>query len=63
MSLLTGVRFLIAGFVCTLALALPYRPRIYWFRFVSFWVHLPFKAFGSLARWMLKQQDVKNPYE
>lgn len=63
MALLTGIRFFVASMVCVVALLLPYRLRIYFFQFVSFWVHLPFKIFGSLSRWMLKELGVQNPYE
>lgn len=56
------LRFFFASVVCTVALLLPYRLRLLWYRAASFWVHLPFKAFGLVARFVLSQTDEPNPY-
>lgn len=61
--MLTAVRFLIALVICVFALILPYALRILWFKIVSELVHLPFKLFGLIARFLIRQLDIKNPYE
>lgn len=61
--MLTALRFLIAFVICIIALMLPYRLRIIWFQVVSEAVHLPFKLFGLVARFLIKQLEIKNPYE
>lgn len=60
--MLTAFRFLVAMVVCLIALLLPYSLRILWFRLVSEIVHLPFKIFGLIARFLIKQLEIKNPY-
>lgn len=61
--MLVALRFLIALVICTVALFLPYTLRIYWFKLVSEVVHIPFKLFGWMARFLIKNLDIKNPYE
>lgn len=61
--MLTALRFLIAFVICVVALVLPYALRILWFKAVSELVHLPFKLFGLIARFLIRQLDIKNPYE
>jgi hypothetical protein len=61
--MLTAIRFLFAFLICLIALALPYSLRIIWFKLVSETVHLPFKLFGWTARFLIKQLEIKNPYE
>jgi len=56
-------QIIISFIVCSVALLLPYRARIIYFRIVSELVHLPFKIFGFISKWMLKQLDIENPYE
>lgn len=57
------VRLIFSSLICLIALLLPYRLRLMWFQMISFLVHLPFKLFGALAKWMLKELGVQNPYE
>ena len=61
--MLMPIRFLFALIVCLIALLLPYKLRVLYFKIVSELVHLPFKVFGKLARWILKELQIKNPYE
>ena len=61
--MLTAIRFLIALVICIIAICLPYSLRIFWFKLVSELVHIPFKVFGLIARFLIKQLDIKNPYE
>lgn len=61
--MLTAIRFLIALVICAVSLLLPYNLRIIWFKLVSTVVHLPFKLFGLIARFLIKELDIKNPYE
>ncbi len=56
------IQFFLALFVCTIALFLPYRLRIYWFSIVSFIVHLPFKIFGNLSHFLLKHIGEENEH-
>lgn len=57
------LRFLVSALVCLVALLLPYRLRLLWFRAVSELVHLPFKIFGFIAAYLLKQLEIENPYD
>lgn len=64
--LLTPVRMLITLGLGLIALALPYRLRLELLQLVAALVHLPFKAFGRLARYLLSQTASRaedaNPY-
>ncbi len=61
--MLTVLRFIASLIICLVALLLPYQIRITYFKLVSEAVHLPFKLFGRLAQWLLKELQVRNPYE
>ena len=56
------IRFLFSLLICTIALVLPYRVRVAYFQFVAWLIHLPFKLFGQLARFIMKQTGTENPY-
>jgi len=58
--ILKAFRFLIAIVICTIALALPYRARVYYFQFIAFIVHLPYKTFGKLSRYLLTKLNYLN---
>lgn len=64
--LLTPIRMLITLGLGLIALALPYRLRLELLQLVAALVHLPFKAFGRLARYLLSQTASRaedaNPY-
>lgn len=53
--LLSIPRIIISFIICFIALLLPYRLRISFFKIVSELVHFPFKLFGWMAKFMLKQ--------
>lgn len=57
------LRFLVAAVVCGIALFLPYRARVAYLRAIALIVHLPFKVFGKLARFLLGQLGQENPYD
>lgn len=57
------IRFLFSFIICLIALLLPYKLRSYYFIFISELVHLPFKLFGKLSKWLMKSLELKNPYE
>jgi hypothetical protein len=57
------IRVAIAFLVCTVALLLPYRARVFYFYLISELVHLPFRLFGRLAKQILKQTQTPNPFE
>lgn len=61
--MLKVLRFIVALVVCTIAILLPYRLRIFWYRFVGEVVHLPFRIFGYLSKTLLSQLKIENPYE
>jgi hypothetical protein len=50
-------------FICILALALPYRVRVTYFSMVAHVVHLPFRIFGRLARYILRHLNEKQLFE
>ncbi|MBL7688817.1 MAG: hypothetical protein JNJ49_12350 [Bdellovibrionaceae bacterium] len=56
------IRFFFSFLICTIALALPYRVRIAYFQVIAWFIHLPFKLFGQLARFIMKQTGTENPY-
>ncbi|HRK06125.1 MAG TPA: hypothetical protein PLZ57_00020 [Pseudobdellovibrionaceae bacterium] len=64
--LLTPFRMLITLSLGLTALVLPYRLRLELLQLIAAIVHLPFKAFGRLARYLLSQTasgaDEANPY-
>ena len=57
------LRFLVALFVCFTALILPYRMRLLWYQWIARMVHLPFRAFGKLARFIMSKTSTENPFE
>lgn len=61
--MLNVLRFPVAVLICMIALALPYRLRVLWYRLVSECVHLPFKIFGGLSVYLMKKLEIENPYE
>jgi hypothetical protein len=60
--MLKSLRFLAALFVCTVALLLPYRMRLVWFRAVAAIVHFPFRLFAWTARFIMRRTQTENPY-
>jgi len=62
-SIFDMIRFVIAFVVCSVALVLPYRARLLWYQLIAWMVHLPFRAFGALARFIMKQTKTANPFE
>lgn len=62
-KLLIIPRLLISLIVCIIALILPYKIRLVFFKIVSEIVHFPFKLFGFIAKWLLKQLNAGNTYE
>ncbi len=64
--LITPLRMLITFALGLVALCLPYRARLALLQAVAAIVHLPFKAFGRLARYLLTQtsrgESRDNPY-
>lgn len=67
---LTPFRMLITLALGVVALCLPYRARLILLQAIAALVHLPFKTFGRLARYLLEQtsqgksegQTLDNPY-
>ena len=57
------LRFIFSLFVCSIALLLPYKLRIFWFFLISGVIHLPFKLFGAIAKFLIQQTKSDNPYE
>lgn len=62
-SMLRMIRFIIALGVCLIALLLPYRARLLWYQLMAWLVHLPFRIFGALARFIINKTKTDNPYE
>lgn len=56
------IRFLFSIVVCTVAIVLPYRMRIHYFKLIANLIHLPFKIFGKLSQYILKQTRTENPF-
>lgn len=57
------IRFLVALLICLVAVILPYKLRLYWYQWVAQFVHLPFRAFGALARFIMTKTNTENPFE
>jgi hypothetical protein len=60
--MLKSLRFLVALFVCTVALLLPYKMRLVWFSAVAAIVHFPFRLFAWTARFIMRRTQTENPY-
>lgn len=48
-------RFFFAFLICGIALFFPYTARAYYFRAIAGFVHLPFKLFGFISKFILRQ--------
>ena len=60
--MLRAIRFLVALIVCLVAVALPYRLRLLWFGAVAAVAHIPYRLFGKIARFVMRQTGDANPY-
>lgn len=60
--MLRVLRFLFALLICSIALVLPYRARLIWFNWIAALIHLPFRVFGRLARFILNRTETDNPF-
>ncbi len=47
---------------CSIAIILPYKLRIIFLKFLSRTLHFPFIIFGKLTSYILKELEIKNPY-
>lgn len=56
-------RVIIATPLLLIAVLLPYRARVVYSRALAWLVHLPFVLFGRLARFLLQQLELANPYD
>jgi hypothetical protein len=57
------IRYLWGLIICLPVLLLPYRLRVFYLRLVAGIVHFPFKLFGKIARFIMRQLEMENPYE
>lgn len=54
-----AVKFYLALCICAVAMLLPYRLRLLYTSFLSFWIHLPYRIFGRLARFLLDRLNIE----
>lgn len=54
------IKFIAAVFLCSIALLLPYRIRMYYINMLAFFIHLPFVIFGKIAQYFFRQLKI-NP--
>jgi hypothetical protein len=62
-AILAMIRFVAALVICLIALVLPYRARLLWYQFMAQLIHLPFRAFAVLARFIMAKTKTDNPFE
>lgn len=54
------IKFIIAIFLCSVALLLPYRLRMNYINILAFFMHLPFVIFGKITRYFFRKLKI-NP--
>ena len=54
------IKFIIAIFLCSIALLLPYRLRMGYINILAFLIHLPFVTFGKIIKYFFKKLKI-NP--
>jgi uncharacterized membrane protein YqaE (UPF0057 family) len=54
------IKFIIAIFLCSIALLLPYGLRNNYINILAFFIHLPFVIFGKITRYFLRKLKI-NP--
>jgi hypothetical protein len=53
-----AILLVVSFIVSTIALFLPYRARLIWFEVVSYFAHLPSRAFAFFASYIIKRLDL-----